>query len=425
MCCGPGPGLGSTGWPACVAFATALAWQGPLPLSFAVMDPLTHTLTGALLGRSWRERELPLAVATGVLAANAPDIDVFSAVKGEYAELAFRRGWTHGVLAWVVLPFVVWGLMLAWDRWVRRRRHPNAVPVEPRVLLGVAVVGVLTHPFLDWLNTYGIRLFMPFSGKWYYGDAVFIVDPWIWLIAGGALFLTTQSRRWLWGWAAFAALATAMVLLFPEVPRSAKMFWLAGLATVIAIRFRRALRPAVDARMGRLAIVRLTRAGALAYAVYLLVMIAASVSGERDVRRELTLFGQGDLGRVMYAPAPADPVKASYVAETPHGYLRGSYDWLAQSGSEVGRPVEVPRISPDTLPGPPATKPTTAELIRAADRVPDARDYLVWARFPLYRIQPDGDGWRVRIGDARYSGRGHAGGLSGVVVRLDAGLRPR
>jgi inner membrane protein len=402
----------------------ALACQGPLPLSFGVMDPITHTLTGALLGRSWRERKLPLAVATGVLAANAPDIDVLSALKGQYAELAFRRGWTHGVLAWVVLPFVVWGLVLAWDRWVRRRRHPEADPVEPGALLVVAVAGVLTHPFLDWLNTYGIRLFMPFSGKWFYGDAVFIVDPWIWLIAGGALFLTTQSRRGLWGWAVFAALAAALVLLFPEVPRSAKMFWLAGLAAVIAIRFRRALRPAVDARMGRLAIVRLTRAGALAYAVYLLVMIAASVSGARNVRRELVRFGWGDVGQVMYAPAPADPVKASYVAQTPKGYLRGAYDWLAQSGSEVGRPNVVPRMSPDTLPGPPGSTPTVAAVIRAAERTPDARDYLVWARFPFYRIQPDGNGWQVRIGDARYMGRG-AGALSGVVVRLDSQLRPR
>ncbi|MEJ2679780.1 MAG: hypothetical protein P8174_12025 [Gemmatimonadota bacterium] len=222
----------------------------------------------------------------------------------------------------------------------------------------------------------------------------------------------------------FAALAAALVLLFPEVPRSAKMFWLAGLAAVIAIRFRRALRPAVDARMGRLAIVRLTRAGALAYAVYLLVMIAASVSGARNVRRELVRFGWGDVGQVMYAPAPADPVKASYVAQTPKGYLRGAYDWLAQSGSEVGRPNVVPRMSPDTLPGPPGSTPTVAAVIRAAERTPDARDYLVWARFPFYRIQPDGNGWQVRIGDARYMGRG-AGALSGVVVRLDSQLRLR
>ncbi|MEJ2215340.1 MAG: metal-dependent hydrolase [Gemmatimonadota bacterium] len=388
------------------------------------MDPITHTLTGALLGRSWRERELPLAVATGVLAANAPDIDVFSALKGQYAELAFRRGWTHGVLAWVVLPFAVWGLVLAWDRWVRRRRHPGAPPVEPKVLLVLAFAGVLTHPFLDWLNTYGIRLFMPFSGRWFYGDAVFIVDPWIWLIAGGALFLTTENRRELWGWAVFAALAAALLLVVPQVPRSAKIFWLAGLALVIAIRFRRALRPAVDARLGRLAVVRLTRGGGLLYAVYLLTMIAASTSGARDVRRELTRSGWGDLGRVIYSPAPADPVKARYVAETPTGYLRGSFDWLARSGSEAGAPTVVPRLSPDTLPGSAGGKPSVAAVLQAARSTPQARDYLVWARFPLYRIQRDDGGWRVRIGDARYAGRGGAGALSGLVVHLDAQLRP-
>jgi len=36
------------------------------------------------------------------------------------------------------------------------------------------------HPTLDWLNTYGMRWLMPFSGRWFYGDAVFIVDPGCW-----------------------------------------------------------------------------------------------------------------------------------------------------------------------------------------------------------------------------------------------------
>ena len=46
---------------------------------------------------------------------------------------------------------------------------------------------MLTHPVLDWLNNYGIRLLMPFSPRWFYGDAVFIIDPWLWLALGGAL----------------------------------------------------------------------------------------------------------------------------------------------------------------------------------------------------------------------------------------------
>ncbi len=30
---------------------------------------------------------------------------------------------------------------------------------------------------MDWLNSYGVRLLMPFSNRWFYGDALYIVDP--------------------------------------------------------------------------------------------------------------------------------------------------------------------------------------------------------------------------------------------------------
>ena len=37
---------------------------------------------------------------------------------------------------------------------------------------------------MDVLNSYGVRLLMPFSGRWFYGDALYIVDPWLYLAAG-------------------------------------------------------------------------------------------------------------------------------------------------------------------------------------------------------------------------------------------------
>ena len=35
------------------------------------------------------------------------------------------------------------------------------------------------------LNSYGVRLLMPFSDRWFYGDALYIVDPWLYLLLGG------------------------------------------------------------------------------------------------------------------------------------------------------------------------------------------------------------------------------------------------
>jgi hypothetical protein len=43
----------------------------------------------------------------------------------------------------------------------------------------VALVAMATHPILDYMNNYGVRPFLPFNGTWYYGDLLFIFDPYI------------------------------------------------------------------------------------------------------------------------------------------------------------------------------------------------------------------------------------------------------
>jgi inner membrane protein len=145
------------------------------------MDNLTHTLAGAVLGEAGLKRRTALAMPTLLIGANLPDVDVIAILFGH--SLSFRRGWTHGILALVVLPLLLALGMLAWDRWVRRRR--GRVPdrsADPGQLLLIAYVAVFSHPLLDWLNTYGMRWLMPFDGRWYYGDALFIVDPWVWIV---------------------------------------------------------------------------------------------------------------------------------------------------------------------------------------------------------------------------------------------------
>src|SRR5690606_26968846 len=84
------------------------------------MDNLTHSLAGASLAAAGLRRTTPLATSTLVVAANAPDVDAFIYLfRDEYYALAFRRGYTHGPVAIALLPFVVAGVMLAWDRFVR------------------------------------------------------------------------------------------------------------------------------------------------------------------------------------------------------------------------------------------------------------------------------------------------------------------
>ena len=181
------------------------------------MDPLTHTLVGASLAET-RVGRVGLGTATCVIGANLPDIDAATYLLGADLALGFRRGWTHGVLAMAVLPPLLAWVMDQVDR-VRCGRTPAARPVRFGRLVVLAYIAVLSHPALDWLNTYGTRLLMPFDGRWFYGDALFIVDPWVWLLLGTVVVLAhSGSRLQATGWIALGVIVTTLVTGVPGMP---------------------------------------------------------------------------------------------------------------------------------------------------------------------------------------------------------------
>jgi inner membrane protein len=147
------------------------------------MDNLTHSLAGAILGQMGLKTKTGLAMPTLIIAANLPDIDAVAVLLGGHQHLALRRGLTHGPIAMVLLPVLLWAAMLAWDKW---RPNETRLPMHKGWLLALAYIGTISHPALDWLNNYGVRLLEPFSSQWFYGDSIFIIDVWIWaaLIAG-------------------------------------------------------------------------------------------------------------------------------------------------------------------------------------------------------------------------------------------------
>ena len=156
------------------------------------MDNLCHTLVGAACGEAGLKRATRWGNPVLMIAANLPDVDVL-AFATDTPAVALRRGWTHGVLAQALLPILLTAVVVALDRWWPASDGRSRVRVGPVLLL--CYVGVLSHVGLDWLNTYGVRLLMPFSNRWFYGDSVFIVDPWLWLSLGIGVFLARRSGR--------------------------------------------------------------------------------------------------------------------------------------------------------------------------------------------------------------------------------------
>jgi inner membrane protein len=182
-----------------------------------------------------------------------------------------------------VLPFVLAGVLLLFRR-VRafRRRDDNSRPAYPRKLLLLSAIAVLSHPILDTLNTYGVRWLMPFSGTWYYGDAVFIVDPWLWLTLALGVFYSWRREK--------------------------------------------AHHPA-PGRPARVAIA--VTAG------YMLLMTASGVAAREMIRRNIESSSGAPVHRAMAAPVMVNPLVRRFVVDQGEKYRVGRFSWLAD-----------PRVSP-------------------------------------------------------------------------------
>ena len=181
------------------------------------MDNLTHSLVGALIGQAGLKRKTGLAMPALIIGANLPDVDAacFLWLDG-VQHLAFRRGITHGPVAWVLLPLLLAGGLWWFDRWQARRgkRPEKRLPVRFGWLYGLAFLATLTHPALDWLNVYGIRLLEPFSSRWFYGDVLFIIDVWLWALLGFAVWLSLRREKRGGQWVRPARIAMAVGILY-------------------------------------------------------------------------------------------------------------------------------------------------------------------------------------------------------------------
>jgi len=160
------------------------------------LDNLCHTLVGAALGEAGLKRRTRWASATLMIAANLPDIDVMVFASSTPA-ISFRRGWTHGIVAQIVLPIALTAVVFAAER-ISRRFGPGRRDARPPLsiawLLALSYIGLYSHVFLDYLNNYGVRLLAPLEWRWFYGDAVFIIDPWLWLSLAAGVWLSLRRR---------------------------------------------------------------------------------------------------------------------------------------------------------------------------------------------------------------------------------------
>ena len=139
------------------------------------MDNITHTLTAVALSQAGLNRKTRFATLALVVGANLPDVDLIWAYGGTATYLKYHRGITHSFLGVTVLAALLGCLIYFAGR--RAAPKKNAPPLDARWLFLLCWIGTASHLLMDFTNHYGVRPFLPFSGRWYAWDIMFILDP--------------------------------------------------------------------------------------------------------------------------------------------------------------------------------------------------------------------------------------------------------
>ncbi len=330
------------------------------------MEPVTHFLFGAAMGRAGLNRKTALATATLTLGAEAADLDVLSRFGGSAFGLNHHRGFTHSFLGVPLVAAVVLGVIyLFWRLRGRKTRYPK-LPPRWGLLFFYACLAGLSHILLDFTNNYGVRPFWPFSERWVSWDIVFIVEP-VLLVA--------------------LTLGLIVPALFSLINDE--------------IGARKDARP-----QGRLAAI-----------LALLAVVAYWGLRDYEHRRAVAAlqsrnYQGADAIRVSAYPYWVNPFRWYGVVETPAFFATMDVDSLSLDSMS-------PEVDPDAQMQV-RYKPEETAVTLAAKKTYLGRVYLSWAQYPITEteaLESDRVAYVVRFRDLRYAypGRNSSGTLGAMV----------
>lgn len=324
------------------------------------MDPITHTLTAVAISQAGLNRKTRFATLGLVIGANLPDVDWLTRLAGSATALKYHRGITHSLLGTTVLAILLAGTIYYFGRKASPKKH--APPLDFRWLLVICWIATLSHLLLDFTNSYGVRPFLPFSGRWYAWDIMYIIDP-----------------------------VLLVLLIF-------------GMGMPVIFRL-------VSEEVGA------KKPGFRRGAIFSLCTLVA-LWGLRDLahRRVVRLLDSHTYGleeplRVGAFPAPANPFGWTGVVETDT-----AFHVLSANALEDDVDAERTRIF---------HKPESSPALTAAERTRTGRIFLDFARFPSAEVIQTVDGYDATLRDLRFISLASARPGFLVKINLDKELRPR
>jgi inner membrane protein len=315
------------------------------------MDPVTHTLTGFALSRAGLNKWTSYSVPILLLAANAPDIDLVAGAWGRPSYLEHHRTFTHSVMAMPILA----ALTVLVVRLFARRKFSY------KWAWLAAMTGVSSHLALDWLNEYGVQLFLPFSHRWWRLDCANLVDIWIWAALAFAAAAPLFSRL------------VSSEIGAKQNPNSGRA------AAVLALCF----------------------VGLYAYGRTVLHDRAVAVLDSRTYRGAAPTS-------VAALPDEANPFTWHGVIETNSFYELADVNLLGAFDPDDGRVFYRPQPSPEEF--------TAERLARKTDAF---HQLLRFAQYPFWRFTPVDKGIRVEVMDLRFGAPPHPRFLASAIVTMD------
>lgn len=316
------------------------------------MDNITHSLLGALVGETVA-RFVPAArsllpettrrglyVSLMVVGSNLPDLDsLYTGITGgKLGYLLHHRGHTHTILGALALALLTYGVWLSW----MRRRHIQSNAHDRWWLAFVALLAPLLHIAMDATNEYGVHPFWPFDNAWYYGDAIFIVEPLFWAAAAPLVFLLQRQA---------ARGGVGLILLVGVGLSFGTGLVPPMLATALTLMTLALLWVGWKAGGRRAAVAGLTASGVL-----IALFLVTGGMAKREVRAlTAAQFPQAQVLDLVLAPMPVNPLCWEVIAVQTQGdayTLRQALFALAPSW-----------IAAEACPGPGIDVPTTVSLI--------------------------------------------------------------
>jgi membrane-bound metal-dependent hydrolase YbcI (DUF457 family) len=380
------------------------------------MDPITHGIVGALIGKaffagdvpegapSWLQRprsEDRVAIVCATLGAMFPDIDVFFTFfsHDKLAFLTLHRGVTHSLLM-----LMVWAAGLALlAGWLTRLVKWPAPPFAQ--LFSIFGAALASHIFLDLLTSWGTMVWSPLDHTRLAWDSLFIID-----LTVTSMALVPQLSAWVHGraknplWpapAVWLALCIAAFALVPwarslDVPLSNEAA--ASACVIFGVFLLVPLRHRGRSRFGR---VIWCRIGVTLLAGYIGMAAGMHYIALGQLRQYAT-ESHIDYENLAALPLPPWPGRWAGLISTRQNVYRVQFDLL---GGEAARLDVYRNAAPN-------------RWVTDALALPDAQEFLWFARFPVITYLEREGRPVVQISDARFIGLRRPGLVANISTPL-------